>query len=74
MILNRVVKVEFSEKIFKQILEGGERVAFVDICRKTHVGRGNCKQQSPKVKVCLVCQETSRRSVWLEPNEQGEET
>ena len=56
MILNGMVKVELSEKIFEQRLEGDERVAFVDICGKTVVGRGNYKQQGPKVEVCLVCQ------------------
>lgn len=47
---------ELTEKMFKQRLEGDERVAFVGIWGKSALVRGNCKGHGPKVDTCLVFQ------------------
>ena len=52
-ILNEVVRVELIERIFKHRLEGGERVAFVDIWKKSVLDKGDCKWQGPDVEAML---------------------
>ena len=68
-----MIRIELHEKIFLQRLEGGERVAFVDILGKSVPSRGAASGKALRWTRAWCVKETSRRSVWLDPNEQEKE-
>lgn len=68
-----MIRIELHETIFLQRLEGGERVAFEDILGKSVPSRGAASGKALRWTHAWCAKETSRRSVWRDPNEQEEE-